>query len=264
MIATAAGVLTASLIGSVHCASMCGGFVCFYTGSGVSTTADTASQANSTGSSSHASKLATNDNSMLRAHVLYNGGRLLSYLLLGTIAGAIGSQVSNLGAFAGLQQTAAVVAALLMILWAISTLATQRGVRINALRAPESWQRALGSILYKVREQSPAIRALITGLLTTILPCGWLYVFVATAGGTGNVLSAMLLMFVFWLGTLPALVAVGLGAQKVFGRFRKQLPSVSAAIVLVMGLLSLMSHLQHANEGHFTTTSSQSSVDHAH
>ena len=33
MIATGVGVLVASLVGSVHCAGMCGGFVCFYAGS---------------------------------------------------------------------------------------------------------------------------------------------------------------------------------------------------------------------------------------
>lgn len=226
MIGTASGILLASLVGSVHCAGMCGGFVCFYTGSASGT-----------------------DAAALRAHAMYNVGRLTSYLTLGAIAGAIGAGVSSLGAMAGLQHAAAVVAGVLMIGWALSAMAAQRGVRLGVRRmgvrrlgvrrAPEAWQRAMGQVLHAVREQPMATRAWLTGLLTTMLPCGWLYVFVATAGGSGSVRAGVLTMALFWLGTVPALLAVGLGAQRLFGPLRQRLPLLSAALVLVMGLLSI-------------------------
>jgi sulfite exporter TauE/SafE len=216
MIGTATGILAASLVGSVHCAGMCGGFVCFYTGAGSGT-----------------------DAAALRAHAMYNVGRLTSYLTLGAIAGAIGAGVSSLGAMAGVQHAAAMVAGALMVGWAISTIAAQRGVRLGALRAPESWQRATGRVLHAVREQPMATRAWLTGMLTTMLPCGWLYVFVATAGGSGSIRAGVLTMAVFWLGTVPALLAVGLGAQRLFGPLRQRLPMLSATLVLVMGLLSI-------------------------
>lgn len=223
MIGTAAGILMASLVGSVHCAGMCGGFVCFYTGTG---------------------NAASPAPSLLHAHALYNVGRLVSYLLLGAVAGVVGSQVSHLGALAGVQQGATIVTGVLMVAWAVSTLAAQRGVSFGAHRAPAVWQRTLGRALQMVRGQPVAIRALLTGLLTTLLPCGWLYVFVAAAGGTGNVLTAMGLMAVFWLGTVPALVAVGLGAQTALAPIRHRLPMLSAVVVLVMGLWSLSGHLR--------------------
>lgn len=226
---TAVGVLAASLVGSVHCAGMCGGFVCFYTGS-------EPASAGGTGRGT-APRL-------LHAHALYNVGRLLSYLTLGAIAGAIGARVSELGVLAGVQQGAAIVAGALMVGWALSTLAAQRGVSWGAVRAPLAWQRALGRVLHAVREQPVARRALLTGFFTTLLPCGWLYVFVATAGGSGSVWSAMFLMAVFWLGTVPALVAVGVGAQTILAPFRHRLPLVSATVVLVMGLWSMAGHLR--------------------
>ncbi len=216
MIGTASSILVASLVGSAHCAGMCGGFVCFYTGSASGT-----------------------DATSVRAHAMYNVGRLTSYLSLGAIAGAIGGGVTSLGALAGVRQAAAMVAGVLMIVWAVSTIAGQRGIRIGGIRAPDAWQRALGRVLHGVREQPMAMRAWLTGLLTTMLPCGWLYVFVATAGGSGGVRSGILTMAIFWLGTVPALLAVGLGAQRLFGPFRARLPMFSAAIVLVMGLLSI-------------------------
>lgn len=88
-----------------------------------------------------------------------------------------------------------------------------------------------------------AMRAGLTGLFTTLLPCGWLYVFVASAGGTGSVRSAVWTMLVFWVGTVPALLAVGVGARTVLAPFRRRLPSFSAVVVLVMGLLSMSGHL---------------------
>ncbi len=220
MIATTAGVFAASLIGSVHCAGMCGGFVCFYTGA-------------SSGA----------DATALRAHAMYHLGRLTSYLTLGALAGALGASVSKAGTLVGVSHAAAVVAGALMVAWALSTIAAQRGVALGSARAPEAWQKALGRVLHAVHAQPMAIRAGLTGLLTTLLPCGWLYVFVATAGGTGSVRSALATMAIFWLGTVPALLAVGVGAQRVLAPFRRRLPAFSAVVVLVMGLLSMSGHL---------------------
>ncbi len=240
MITTTAGVLIASLVGSVHCAGMCGGFVCFYAGSAQG-----------------------NEPAALRAHAMYNVGRLTSYLLLGTLAGLLGAGVSQAGALVGIGHAAAVVAGALMVGWAVSTMAAQRGVSLSTLHAPVSWQRALGRVLHAVREQPLGVRAALTGLFTTMLPCGWLYVFVATAGGTGSVRSAVITMAVFWLGTVPALVAVGVGAQTLLAPFRRRLPALSAAVVLVMGLLSMSGRLlPRTTSNHDAHASPASSAPH--
>ena len=179
----------------------------------------------------------------LRGHAMYNAGRLASYLTLGALAGWIGSGVTQLGAVAGIGRAATLAAGVMMVVWGASTLLAQRGVHVTALRAPEAWQRLLGRMLYSVREQPIAIRAGLTGLLTTMLPCGWLYVFVATAAGTGSALRGVLVMSVFWLGTVPALLAVGLGAQRIFLPFRQRLPMLSAMLVMIMGLFALTGRL---------------------
>jgi sulfite exporter TauE/SafE len=83
------------------------------------------------------------------------------------------------------------------------------------------------------------VRAGALGLLTTLLPCGWLYAFVVTAAGTGHPARGALVMTAFWLGTLPVMIGVGLGAQRMFGPLRRRLPVVSAAALVVIGLLSI-------------------------
>lgn len=223
-------VLGASLLGSVHCAAMCGGFVCLYAGTGA---------ARHTGAAPHAA---------------YNGGRLVSYLALGAIAGSIGQGVDRVGSVAGIGRLAAIVAGALMVIWGGSTLLAALGVRIPQAAAPRALQAAMTSLLVRFRNHSPAARGLATGLLTTLLPCGWLYVFVATAGGTGHVVDAMAVMLFFWLGTLPMMVTLGVGAQRIFGAFQRRLPLVGAGAAVVLGLLSMAGRvtahpLAHAEHG---------------
>ena len=221
--ATAAGVFLASLVGSVHCAGMCGGFVCAYAGTGPAAQPSGAV-----------------------AHVAYHAGRLVSYLALGAVAGSIGGAFSNAALLVGIRQGAMLLAAALMVTWALTTLLAHRGVVLAPRHAPLAWQRMLGGLLRAIRGQSAPVRGGMLGLLTTLLPCGWLYLFVATAGGTGQMTTAMGLMALFWLGTVPALLAVGLGVQSLAGPLRRHLPVASAVVVLGLGLLSLAGHLPHA------------------
>jgi hypothetical protein len=110
---------------------------------------------------------------------------------------------------------------------------------VSGALVPEWLQRRLGSALVAMRDEPPVARAALTGLLTTLLPCGWLYTFVVTAGGTGSAIAGAGVMVAFWIGTVPMLLAVGFGAQRVLGPFARRLPLAAAALVLVLGLLSI-------------------------
>ena len=212
----ALAVFAASLLGSVHCAAMCGAFVCFYTaGPAASRGAEAA------------------------GHGAYNVGRLLAYVSLGLAAGALGLGVEAAGARAGIQQGAAIVAGLLMIAWGAHALLAAGGVRVAGPAVPLSLQQAMGRVVLSVRTSPPVARAFVTGLATALLPCGWLWAFVITAAGTGTPLAAAGMMAVFWTGTLPMMLAVGAGARRLSGRFGARLPIASAVVVIVLGVLSI-------------------------
>ena len=218
-------VLGASLLGSVHCAAMCGGFVCLYAG---------------TGTSQHAVGRRSVE---IMPHAAYNAGRLVSYLTLGMIAGSIGRGVNELGTLVHVSRLAAIVSGAVMVLWGSSTLLAALGVRAPRFGVPDVVQATFGSVLIRLRASSGLVRGGAMGLLTTLIPCGWLYAFVATAGGTGNVGDAVLVMTFFWLGTLPMMAAVGAGAQRAFGSFRRRLPLVAAGVAVALGLLSMAGRL---------------------
>ncbi|MFA6165519.1 MAG: sulfite exporter TauE/SafE family protein [Gemmatimonadaceae bacterium] len=218
MLTLVGAVVVASLLGSVHCAGMCTPFVCFYAG------ADT--RANWWG------------------HLAYNGGRLVSYLILGAIAGAVGAGIQQVGLGVGVSRAAASLAGILMITWGVVQLLVVRGVKVPTPTPLAGAQRWMAARLRDVHDFAPTVRALTVGLLTTLLPCGWLYAFVITAAGTGTVRDAMLIMTAFWVGTLPMMLAIGVGIRRLAGPLRDRLPIFSALVLVAIGLYSLSGGIQ--------------------
>jgi uncharacterized protein len=218
---TAFGIFLASLVGSPHCAAMCGPFLAF----AAAGSAEPGSAPRWTATSG------------------YHAGRLIAYLGLGLAAGALGAGVERLGALAGIGRLAAVVAGVVMVAWGLDTVLAWHGFR-SRLHAPAAMQRALGSAARRAASMPAGTRALVTGLATALLPCGWLYAFVAAAGGTGTPVRAALVMVVFWSGTLPVMVTVGLGLQRLAGPMRRALPLVTASVVVAIGLLTIAGRLR--------------------
>ena len=214
-------VLTASLVGSLHCAGMCGGLMLFALG------AD--------GKQDRRAKL--------RLQSAYHGGRLATYTLLGVIAGAIGSALDFGGSFVGIQRAAAMFAGLFMVAFGIIALLRIRGVRIKHARAPKCMQKLVERGQRVAFSMSPVRRALTIGLLTTLLPCGWLYAFAFTAAGTGSPLWGGLTMAVFWVGTLPVMASLGAGIQMLAGPLHAKIPAVSAVAVVCVGVFTAAGRL---------------------
>ena len=213
MTALALTVLAASLVGSLHCAGMCGGFVAFYTGAG--------------------------GRRQGLGHAAYNIGRLAAYATLGALAGALGAALDLASAPAGIQRGAAVLAGALIALWGTRTLLETAGVRMARLEPPAALRGAVARGVAAVAAQPPVTRALVIGLLTGLLPCGWLYAFIVTAAGTGDPLRGAGLMAVFWLGTLPVMAGLGVAVQALAGSLRRWVPAVCAVAMIVVGLLAV-------------------------
>jgi hypothetical protein len=222
MIPLLASVLGASLLGSPHCAGMCGGFVCFYTG---------------TGQRVHAG-----------VHLAYNLGRLAAYAALGTLAGLTGGAFERVLAPLGIPHAAAVLAGVLMTAWGGLALLRALGLTPPA-RAPGGGHRPFAALVRRVHAQPPVMRASVVGLVTALLPCGWLWAFVATAAGAGSAAGGALVMAAFWLGTLPVMTAVGIAAQGAFGPLRQRLPVLTAALLVVLGLLTVSGRFHHVTAG---------------
>ena len=217
MIALIGAIFLASVLGSFHCAGMCGAFLAIATG------------ADRTAGFRRGAAL----------QAAYHGGRLISYTCLGAAVGAAGQLVNVAGRFAGLRTAAAILAGAAMITFGITTLLRSKGVAIHHLRLPESWLKLMRRGHQVAMDRPPMIRAFGIGLLTTMLPCGWLYAFAVTAAGTGSPLRGATAMAAFWAGTLPALLTVGAGVRGVLGPIGRRLPTLTIIGLIAAGIFTL-------------------------
>ena len=204
------GVFVASLLGSVHCGAMCSAFACMANGNA-------------------------------QRGAWYHGGRLLEYVALGAIAGALGAQLDRAGLIANVQRTAALVTSVALVVWGLVQLRT--AMRARNYRGASQWGGVLARLVSHTSAWDPRARATAIGLTTALLPCGWLWAFIATAMGTGSPQRAALVMVVFWSGTVPMLLAVTAGARRWGPIARVRWPLASASLVVMLGLGELASHL---------------------
>lgn len=212
-------IVTSSLLGSMHCVGMCGPLAIWASGAG--------------------DRISTYQ--MTVATALYHLGRLLTYALVGMLAGAAAQLVDMGGQTLGVQLFAARIVGGLMIAFGLLQLLKLAGQRRSSPSnfvgpAPQPnlvtrWLLKLRPLVFRL--PIPA-RGLATGLLTVLLPCGWLYLFALVAAGTGSMLMGSVVMIAFWIGTVPALVGLVTGTQAMAIRFRRAIP-IGAAVLLIVG-----------------------------
>jgi sulfite exporter TauE/SafE len=167
----------------------------------------------------------------------------VAYTTLGALAGTLGAGLDRAGELAGVQRSAGWAAGALLVLWGIALLAQALDLRVfPALvrgQVPDQAARFIGGVLLRFHQQTHGVRAALLGLLTGALPCGWLYVFVVTAGGTGSAWRGSAFMALFWAGTVPALVAIAVGMRRATGALQRRVPVVSAMVVIAFGVVAL-------------------------
>jgi len=212
MTALLLAVLTASLLGSLHCAGMCGCFAALATGAPARGT--------------------------LAPLAAYHAGRLVTYILAGAAAGLAGRVLDLGGAHLGVTRVSALVAIALLAGMAVVAIARAAGRSVRAIRVPRGVRSLLARALAVCASWRRVPRAGVVGLASALLPCGWLYAFLVTAAGTGSAPAGAATLAVFWIGTLPVLSAAGLGAG-LFARLGRAGRAVGIAALLVLGVASV-------------------------
>jgi sulfite exporter TauE/SafE len=176
----------------------------------------------------------------LRLHVAYNGSRLVVYSILGGLAGLLGAALDVGGSVLGIQHIAGIAAGALLVGAGLVAALRLLGVRIPSLAAAP----LIGQWIRKGHARAlgwpPLLRALAVGLLTALLPCGWLWAFVVAAAGTGHPLLGALTLAVFWVGTVPVLAAIGAGFQRFAGLVGLRAQLVACLAVIMLGVVSVV------------------------
>lgn len=203
-------VFAAGVVGSVHCVGMCGGFAC--------------------------ALCASRDRSLWRRQLLYNLGRVTTYVFLGALAGVAGALVMHQGAVWGSapQRLLAVVSGVLLIVIALQFFGYRLSARLGrAAILTDSLAAGLRGVARSPRFSAP----LALGVLNGFLPCPLVYAFAVQAAATAAMLPGMALMAAFGLGTFPAMLLMGFGGAAA-GSWLKR-AQVAGALLMVLGIITL-------------------------
>jgi uncharacterized protein len=209
-------VLSLGLASGLHCLQMCGPIVLTYS-------------------------LSTPRGGALRAHLLYNAGRILTYMVLGAVAGAAGGGIGLLGRMAGLAAGARIFSGAAMIVAGILMigLVPSKGlVNIGKSGITSRFSKSIGRRLVAAGGKFQL------GLILGFLPCGLVYAALLKAMESAGAVPGALTMLAFGLGTAVALVAVGTASSfaglRLAGRWSNRLAAVSmvvaGAVILWRGL----------------------------
>lgn len=196
------------LLTSVHCIAMCGGI-------------------NISQCMPQTSKCSAKKGVMaaLRPSILYNIGRVISYTLIGTVVGALGSVISFSGEAKGIVQIAAGV---FMVIMGLNMLNVFPGLRKLTPRLPN----VIRNIIPTGEDSNSP---LYVGLLNGLMPCGPLQAMQLYALSTGDPIKGGVSMFLFSLGTVPLMFGIGAVSSLLSQKFTKRVMSVGAVLVIILG-----------------------------
>lgn len=202
--------LTLGFLGSFHCVGMCGPI---------------------------ALALPLNRESLfskVTGALLYNTGRVFMYALLGGLFGLIGQSII----IAGYQQSLSITLGI-----AVLTLILLPNKFANKFRVLSFTYSYIGKVKQKLKtlfKKNSFSSLFFIGTLNALLPCGLVYLGIAGAIASGNVLEGSIFMAVFGLGTVPAMLTVALISSSININFRKKINKAVPVFAVSMALLLIL------------------------
>jgi sulfite exporter TauE/SafE len=218
------------LAGSLHCVGMCGGFPLALAGGG------------QVGNG--------------RRQLLYNLGRLNTLVFIGAVSGGFGQALVAAAPFVAVERTLAVFAGVVMVVIGAEVLGVMPQV---SARAAAFTRATVGRLLGSVIRSRSAAAPLALGVFNAFLPCQMIYAFAASAASTRSATDGMLVMLAFGLGTVPAMLALGVTRALAAPRVRARLSLAAGVLVVLFGLVTILrgfdllphgAHGDHAGHDH--------------
>jgi sulfite exporter TauE/SafE len=203
--------LLIGLLGAGHCLGMCGGII-------------------------NALSMATAGHKRFRLLLGYNLGRLTSYTFIGLLVGLLGSGLAHQSHGAFVMRT---IAALVLVLAGLYI-----GQFWNGLLKLESLGKGVWKYIQPFAQGLMPVKnmwgAMLLGALWGWLPCGLIYSTAIWASMAGSPLMSAGLMLSFGVGTLPAILATGLTAQKLASVINnKGFKRFSGVMLIIYGVWTL-------------------------
>lgn len=160
----------------------------------------------------------------------YNIGRIFVYSLLGSIIGAIGLTASLFGTL----QVVSIITGIAMIVFA-----WQKHL-FSGFTAWNSFNGFLSKGIGTIMGSDSTFKLFLLGALNGLLPCGMIFIALMNAVTAGNPMNGAGAMIAFGLGTLPAMVTVGIAASKMNRSLQQRINTLVPYVLTVVGLLVML------------------------
>jgi sulfite exporter TauE/SafE len=217
-------------MGSLHCIGMCGGISCALT-TAVSPGPQTPGR-------------------QLGYPLVYNLGRIGSYAVAGWAAGWLGYHFRDLLGGQG-PSLLRIFAGVMMILLGLYLSGWWHLLNQLERLGAQMWKRLAPWTRHCIPVDTP-LKALVLGMLWGWLPCGLVYSALAWSVGAETPLHGALLMLYFGLGTLPAMIGMGVFSHLLNDIARSQgNRTVAALLLMAFGIWTIVSQIpQMGGHGH--------------
>lgn len=201
---------TIGLVGSLHCIGMCGPIAV----------------ALPLGNRRWTEKIA--------GALLYNTGRSLTYGVLGALFGLLGKGIH----MAGFQQWTSIILGMAMILGVVFPFVFKN--QFNTEKLLNGYAAGIIRRFRGLFGKQSLHNLFIIGLLNGLLPCGLVYVAVAGALNTGDVIPGILFMLVFGIGTTPVMMGISLAGNMIGAGIRQWVNKLIPYMIVTLGILFIL------------------------
>lgn len=158
----------------------------------------------------------------------YHLGRGISYALIGTLLGLLGTAITVVSPNKLVGGIVQVGVGLLIVGLGLAQLVGRGGAAATS-------ESGLSRAIRRLVTSGHGLGMLGLGLLTGLLPCGVLYAAFARAMAASSPWEGGLLLIAFWLGTVPLLAAVGLASGKLVAALGRHATVLLFAAMLATG-----------------------------
>jgi hypothetical protein len=165
------------------------------------------------------------------ASVLYNSGRIITYMVLGLLFGLAGNGIK----MAVVQNSVSMAAGGVLILAGVAGIVGWKwGWAYRNIGA--AVRKPMGR-LFRNRTMTAMVGI---GALNGLLPCGLVYMAAIGSLTLHEPVAGMLFMFLFGIGTLPVMLAVGFLRERIADNTRNKMRRFAPIVTMITGTLFLV------------------------
>ncbi|HEY0678861.1 MAG TPA: sulfite exporter TauE/SafE family protein [Chitinophagaceae bacterium] len=164
---------------------------------------------------------------------LYHAGRIFTYAMLGLLFGLAGRRLY----LAGMQQTVSIVLGIVMVIFTVNYFWFRQSYQPAFIK---KFHLGIQTRMIKLLNRSSLTNFFLFGSLNGLLPCGMVYVAVAAAMSTNDVLNGVMFMSGFGFATFPAMFAFGFFGYLLNITARNQFKKLTPYIICIIGLLLIL------------------------